>query len=92
MASAERCKTHRRYLFAKSRALRAQGEEAVADALDAKRRSEPGTEIPAAFPSRSAVLGAGYLVLEELDGETQSELESSGLTPSQAALVLAALN
>lgn len=91
MASAERCKTHRRYLFVKARALRSKGEESIADAFNAKRLAEPGTQLPATFPHRAAVLAAGYLVIEELDGETQSELEASGLTQSQAASVLAAI-
>jgi len=56
-----------------------------------KRREIPGTDLPQDFPARAALLLAGYLVTEELDGANTRELQAAGLTSTQAAAVLAAI-
>lgn len=90
MASADRVRSHRRYLFLKARALLAAGEPTYS-VFDAKRLDLPGTVLPLTLPYRSAVIAAGYLVLEELQGADAAELTKAGLTPQQAARVVAAV-
>lgn len=81
---------HRRYCYAKYRYwLPLDYNQALA--WDGKRRTIAGTDIPASFPARSALLAAGYLVLEEIEGANSTELIDAGLTAPQAAAVLAAM-
>lgn len=81
---------HRRYCFLKMRRGLLNGDDT--DLMwDGKRRAIAGTAIPAEFPARAALLRAGYLVVEELDGANASELQAAGLSSSQSAAVLAAI-
>lgn len=81
---------HRRYCFLKMRRGLRLGDDT--DQLwNGKRQEIPGTELPQNFPARAALLSAGYLVTEELDGANASELQAAGLTSTQAAAVLAAI-
>jgi hypothetical protein len=43
------------------------------------------------MPARGELLAAGYLVVEEIDGADEAELTNAGLSPQQAAAVLAAV-
>jgi hypothetical protein len=81
---------HRRYCFLKYRENYAADDD-LWYSWDAKRKSIAGTELPASFPARTALLAAGYLVLEEIQGASETELITAGLRASQAAAVVAAL-
>jgi hypothetical protein len=81
---------HRRYAFLKMRAAEA-ALSPVAMAWDGIRRGEPGTAFPTTMPARGELLAAGYLVVEEVDGADEAELTNAGLSPQQAAAVLAAV-
>lgn len=87
MASLE---NHRRYCFLKFAYYTRIGDDHRLE-WDGKRKTIAGTDIPASFPARSALLAGGYLVLEELEGTDSTELTRAGLSTSQAAAVLAAL-
>lgn len=49
------------------------------------------TELPAHFPSRVALVAAGYSAVEDLDGADSAEIRALGLTDRQTTAVLAAL-
>jgi hypothetical protein len=84
------CENHRRYCFLKyAHYLRIDDDQYVQ--WDSKRRTISGIDIPSTFPARTALLAGGYLVLEELEGTDSTELTKAGLSVSQAAAVLAAL-
>ena len=83
--------THRRYLYLKYAYNARLGEDDRATVWDAKRRLVPGTTIPVSFPARTALLAAGFLVLEEIEGADETELTTAGLSTLQAAAVVAAL-
>lgn len=84
--------TPRRYWLLKSRACAARGEEGLALAFLSKHRDAPGTALPDDFPSRPALVAAGYTVLEDLQGATVEELvEDAMLSRRDAELVLAAV-
>ena len=82
--------THRRYAFLRY-AYFYRINDNMYLAWDGKRRLEPGTAIPTTFPARAALTAAGYLVLEEIEGADTDELTRAGLSTSQAAAVLAAM-
>ena len=84
------CNTHRRYAFLKMRAAAVE-LSSLEQAWDGIRRGEPGTAIPTTMPARAELVAAGYLAVEELDGADATELTNAGLSPAQAAAVLAAL-
>lgn len=88
MATADVFRSKRRYLFAKSLKARLEGNE-VYLAWDSKRKTMPGTSLPATFPARAALDASGYWALEDLQGASTQELVSAGLTTSQAAAVMA---
>lgn len=83
-------KTTRRYYLLKRLALRRQCLEE--DAFIGKQAAEPGTALPATFPSLSVLVTAGYSTREDLDGADVAELRrATTLTKPQAEAVLAAL-
>lgn len=84
------CDTHRRYAFLKMRAAVGNGSP-VSVAWDGIRKGEPGTELPQNLPARGALIAAGYLVVEEIDGADEDELTGAGLSSHQAAAVIAAV-
>lgn len=57
----------------------------------AKQLAEPGVELDADFPFRERLVSAGYLTVEDVQGANTEELQQAGLTPREAAAVLAAL-
>jgi hypothetical protein len=85
--------TVRRYYLLSARAARARDEEALALAWEGKQRAEAGTPLPAFSASITAKLNAaGYLVREDVEGADEEELRAeAGLSPKEAAAVLAAL-
>lgn len=82
--------SHRRYAFLKMRAAAVE-QSPLESAWDGIRRGEPGTAIPTTFPARALLVAAGYLVVEEIDGADETELTNAGLSPQQAAAVIAAV-
>jgi hypothetical protein len=82
--------SHRRYCWLKYVATLRDDDE-ICQSWDVKRRTLPGTDLPASFPARSQLLSAGYLVLEELQGADQLELTRLGLSNAEATAVLAAI-
>lgn len=82
--------THRRYAFVKMR-LAAVDQSPTEQAWDGIRRGEPGTAIPNTMPARAELSAAGYLAVEEIAGADAAELTNAGLSPQQAAAVLAAV-
>ena len=85
----QRIATHRRYLFCKYRRALLDGDDP--SVWDSKRRTVSGTDLPATFPARAALIAAGYLVTEEVTGATATELTKSGLSSAEAAAVVAAM-
>lgn len=82
--------THRRFAFLKMQAAVAD-QSPMGPAWDGIRKGDPGTELPANFPARTNLVSAGYLVVEEVDGADETELTNAGLSPQQAAAVIAAV-
>jgi len=69
----------------------ADENQPIADTWNAKRRALSGTPIPLTFPAYATLAGALYEVLEEVQGATETELINAGLTSSQSAAVIAAM-
>lgn len=84
------CDNHRRYAFLNMLAAVDNGSP-VSVAWDGIRKGEPGTELPQNLPARGALIAAGYLVVEEIDGADEDELTGAGLSSHQAAAVIAAV-
>ena len=81
----------RRYYLFKRQALIAAGDPASAGIWRGKQEAQPGTPLPATTPHLTKLATLGYEMVEDVDGATQEELESAGLTRREAAAVLAAL-
>ena len=82
------CTSHRRYLFLRERDRRAGAEDGAAAAFRAKRLAVSATALPTTFPSRTILLAAGVLAVEEVRGAGLDELRSYGLTLRQAETLL----
>lgn len=75
--------SQRRYLWlAVQRSIRERSDTDAA--LRGRRLEVTGTALPATFPSRTALLTAGVLAVEEVVGADVPELRSYGLTTPQA--------
>ena len=81
--------TPRRYYLLKRRAT-LDREESITSQWHAKQDEEPGTALPASFPFLS-LLGTFYTTVEDLDGASERELVSFGLTRREATSVLCAV-
>lgn len=67
-------------------------ESAFEAVWQGKQEGEPGTALPTTFPSRDALVAAGYSTKEDLDGAHAVELEKTvGLSKRDAQAVLKAL-
>lgn len=78
----------RYYLQKRLRARQLCEEEGV---WKGKQEDEPGTALASDFPSRAALVAAGYTALEDLDGATTKELKRFvRLSTQEAETVLAA--
>ena len=60
----------------------------MAAVWQAKQEAEPGTDLPADFPSLSALQAAGYSTDTDLDGADLTELRAAGLSNRAAQAVL----
>lgn len=56
----------------------------------AKQEAQPGTTLPATFPALTALATAGYTTVEDLDGATEDELITAGLSSHDARSVIVA--
>lgn len=84
-------KSKRRYYLLKRIAAKAEGE-ATEGVWRHHQEQESGTALPASFPSRAALVAAGYSTEEDLDGADAAELtKNAGLSTQQAAAALAVL-
>jgi|WetSurMetagenome_2_1015567.scaffolds.fasta_scaffold831661_2 hypothetical protein len=84
-------RSYRRYCFLKWRIQKALGE-GTAEVWRHEQLKTSGTELPASFPSRSALVASGYSTVEDIDGADAGELlEYAGLGQTQAAEVLTAV-
>lgn len=82
----------RRYYLRKERTAERYGESALALAWRSRRLAETGTALPAGLPARAALLAAGYLALDEVDGAEVIELQRAGLSSADALLVFNRIN
>lgn len=78
----------RRYHFLRERERRRTAETGPADAFRGQRLAATGTALPVGFPSRTVLLAAGVLAVEEVQGAGTDELRSYGLTLRAAEAVL----
>jgi hypothetical protein len=82
----------RRYYLGMEYTARLQGDPGSASAARGLRLEVPATPLPEAFPCLLALREAGYLAREDLIGADADELRRvAGISPSQARVVLAAL-
>lgn len=93
MALPEACTPYvtsaRRCLFLAEKERRRTSDTGPADAFRQRRLAQAGTTLPATFPSRTLLLAAGVLAVEEVLGAGVDELRSYGLSLRQAeSLVL----
>jgi hypothetical protein len=78
----------RRYHFLRERERRRTAETGPADAFRGQRLAATGTALPVGFPSRTVLLAAGVLAVEEVVGAGVDELRSYGLSlPRAEALI-----
>lgn len=70
----------RRYTFLAERDRRRTRDTGPADAFRGRRLALAGTSLPATFPSRTLLLAAGVLAVEEVQGAGVDELRGYGLT------------
>lgn len=78
----------RRYHFLRERERRRTADTGPADAFRGQRLAASGTALPTTFPSRTLLLTAGVLAVEEVVGAGVDELRSYGLSlPRAEALI-----
>lgn len=78
----------RRYYLLKRLALASSGDEEMSLVFKTKQQNEPGTALPIDFPSRAALILAGYTALEDVNGADVNELRRIGLSSLDAKRVL----
>lgn len=78
----------RRYLWLAEADRRRAREYGPADAFRARRLDQPGTTLPATFPSRALLLAAGVLAVEEVLGAGPDELRTYGLAARPAEALI----
>lgn len=76
--------TARRYLWLMQQERARTDDDGPADAFRERRLAATGTTLPATFPSRTLLLAAGVLAVEEVVGAATPELRTYGLTVAQA--------
>lgn len=83
----------RRYYLRAEVEATLRDDRAIAMALRAKRRAEPGTDMPATLGAATltALNTAGYFAREDLVGADEDELLDAGLSTAQATAVLRAM-
>jgi len=80
----------RRYYLLK-RQVAAASREPISSIWQAKQEEEPGTALPADFPSLIALRRAGYTTVEDIDGADANELRQAGVGDAEAVLAAVAL-
>jgi hypothetical protein len=82
----------RRYYLLERHAADAVGDYTLAAVWHSKQESEPGTSLPADFPSRAALVAQGYSTVEDVHGADEAELSRTvALNARQASTVIAAV-
>lgn len=80
-----------RRFYLRKRLAASREDSSLTDVWKGKQEAESGTALPADFPSRAALVSAGYSTAEDLDGADTDELRNNaGLHAAQAAAVLTA--
>lgn len=74
----------RRFLWLAQKERARRGDDGPALAFGARRLATSGTALPSTFPSRSVLLAAGVLAVEEVVGARAPELLTYGLTTAAA--------
>lgn len=83
--------TLRRFYLKKRMMARGNGEHALAGIWQGRQEAEASTALPSDFPSRAALVAAGYTTTGDLQGATEEELvEWPRLAATAARAVLAA--
>lgn len=78
----------RRYYFRREMERRSSREDGASAVFRARRLAAAGTALPTTFPSRTLLLTAGVLAVEEVVGAGVDELRSYGLSlPRAHALI-----
>lgn len=81
----------RRYYLLKRFAARDAGDNNLALTWRAEQEAQPGTDLPAGFPSKGALEAVGYTALEDVDGADWQELQvEAQLNQRQAEAAIAA--
>ncbi len=81
-------KTKRRFYLLKRLAAKAE-QEPIEGVWRHYQEAETGTALAASFPSRAALVAAGYSTLQDIDGADAAELQrNAGLTSRQATAAL----
>lgn len=80
--------SQRRYYFRREMERRSSREDGASAVFRARRLAATGTALPTTFPSRTLLLTAGVLAVEEVVGAGVDELRSYGLSlPRAEALI-----
>lgn len=83
--------TLRRFYLKKRMMARGNGEHALSGLWQGRQEAETGTDLPSDFPSRAALIAAGYPAVQDLEGADASELrEWARLSAPAANAVVAA--
>ena len=81
----------RRYYLLERLAACEREDFAIASVFRAKQEAEAATALPVDFPSRAALVAAGYTTVEDIHGADLQELQCADLTTKQAETVLTAI-
>jgi hypothetical protein len=80
-----------RRIYLRNRKLTADaGEFAISGVWQSRQQEQPGTALPADFPSRAALIAAGYTAIEDLQGACADELVDWACVDNQAAKAILA--
>lgn len=83
--------TVRRYYLGKRRDALALGDKALSYVWRSFQEAPYWPDLPADFPGRTALVAGGYTTVRDLDGATEDELVDVGLSRSDAAAALVAM-
>lgn len=85
--------TLRRYYLLKRITAKALGDLALSAVWHAKQEEQPGTELPATFPSKSKLSAVGYVAKEDLvpDADADELMTYAQLSKREADAVIAAM-
>lgn len=83
--------SYRRYCFLREKDT-CINSVAISSTWRGKRLSESGTAFVAAFPHQAKLIAADYLVLEDVEDASESELLAAGLSQDHTDDILEYLN